>query len=138
MRFPYGAAWCCGLLLGASACGTPAPVPQATADADTAVFVPFDSSTLVATCRGSVSSAEDSMYRIRVSDAAAHPGVLLYAAPTPQRPCYQLGVTSAALRDSLALELRRAGVPDHIVTYLHLTAVPPDDVDQGAAVPDPA
>jgi len=139
MHLPSRAAWCCGLLaIPALACGTPAPVPQAATGAEASEFVPFDSSTLVASCRGSVTPAEDTLFRIRVSAAAAHPGVLVYAAPTPRRPCYQIGVTSAAVRDSLVLELRRAGVPDHVVTYFHLTSVPPDDIDQGAAVPVPA
>jgi hypothetical protein len=107
---------------------------QPSAVADTA-FAPFDSVTLEAKCRGTVTPAEDSSYRARVSSVQVgdRTGVLVYAAPTRKRRCYQLGVNSAGVRDSIVGVLRRAGVPDHVVTYFHITEVPPDDIDQGAA-----
>ncbi|MDQ6636027.1 MAG: hypothetical protein M3Z10_14845 [Gemmatimonadota bacterium] len=79
--------------------------------------------------------AEDSAYRARVSGVLVgdRTGVLVYAAPTRQRRCYQLGVYSAGVRDSIVGVLRRAGVPDHVVTYFQITAVSRDDIDQGAA-----
>jgi hypothetical protein len=143
-RLHASIAWC-GLLGAALACGSPEPPRQATPDtsasaahassavADSA-FAPFDSVTLEATCRGTVTPAEDSAYRARVSGVhvGGRSGVLVYAAPTRQRRCYQLGVVSADVRDSIVAVLRRAGVPDHVVTYFHLTEVPPDDIDQGA------
>jgi hypothetical protein len=143
---PAATTWCVALLGAALACGGPAPRSPASTDtsatasvkpssvADSA-FAPFDSVTLEATCRGTVTPAEDSVYRARVSgpEVGGRPGVLVYAAPTRQRRCYQLGVVSAALRDSLFAALRREGVPEHVVTYFHLTEVPPDDIDQGAA-----
>lgn len=146
MRLLSPAAWCCGLLVATLTCDKPAPPLQSTSGAgasaanrlrvDSALaFAPFDSVTLEATCRGIVTPAEDTSYRMRVSGLAARPGVLVYAAPARQRRCYQLGVISAEVRDSLAAALRRAGVPDHVVTYFHLTEVPPDDIDQGVAVP---
>jgi hypothetical protein len=100
-------------------------------------FASFDSVTLEATCRGTVTPAEDSAYRARVSgpEVGGRPGVLVYAAPTRQRRCYQLGVISAEVRDSLFAALGRAGVPSHVVTYFHLTEVPPDDIEVGASVP---
>jgi hypothetical protein len=100
-------------------------------------FAPFDSVTLEATCRGAVTPSEDSAYRMRVSgpEIAGRPGVLVYAAPTRQRRCYQLGVVSAEVRDSLYAALRRAGVPEHVVTYFQLTEVPPDDIELGGRVP---
>lgn len=140
--------WCCGLLGAVLACGTPEPPRQATSGASASAvltvsavpdlaFAPFDSVTLEATCRGTVTPAEDSLYRARVSgvEVGGRSGVLVYAAPTRQRRCYQLGVISAELRDSIVAVLRRAGVPDHVVTYFHITEVPRDDIDQRADSP---
>lgn len=68
-------------------------------------------------------------------EVGGHSGVLVYAAPTRQRRCYQLGVISADVRDSIVAVLRRAGVPDHVVTYFHIIEVPRDDIDQRADSP---
>jgi hypothetical protein len=42
---------------------------------------------------------------------------------------------SGEMRDSIVAVLRRAGVPDHVVTYFHITEVPRDDIDQRADSP---
>jgi hypothetical protein len=148
MRPISSVVWCCALLGATRACEKPAPLPQATSGASASAappasavpdsaFAPFDSVTLEATCRGTVTPAEDSAYRARVSGVhvGGRSGVLVYAAPTRQRRCYQLGVISADVRDSIVAVLRRAGVPDHVVTYFHITEVPADDIDLGARTP---
>jgi hypothetical protein len=110
------------------ACDEPAPDRR---------FAPFDSVTLVAECRHPVTAAEDSTHRASVSRTGSRDGVLVYASPAPRHPCFQLGVVSAALRDTLEYELRRAGVPLRVVTFFRLTAVPEDDVIAGARIGGP-
>ena len=106
------------------------------ADTDTAfadfAFVPFDSTTLVAECRHAVTPAEDSTWRLTIARIGGRDGVVLYANPEPTRPCFQMGVVSPALRDTVARELRAARVPAHLVTFLHITEVPEDDITAGA------
>lgn len=119
-RAPTGAPATAGA--SAMATSTTAPAPR---------FAPFDSLTLQAACDSAIGLEADREYRQAVAAAAGAPGVLMYAAPTHDRPCYQLGVASAGLRDSLADVLRHAGVPLRAVTYLHVTHVPPDDIELG-------
>ncbi|HEX6966419.1 MAG TPA: hypothetical protein VF166_11505 [Gemmatimonadaceae bacterium] len=115
------------------AAATASPTVSATASttAPAPRFAPFDSLTLQAACDSAIGLEADREYRQAVAAAAGAPGVLMYAAPTHDRPCYQLGVASAELRDSLADVLRHAGVPLRAVTYLHVTHVPPDDIELG-------
>lgn len=127
-----------GLLFGvALACGGETSQRASANDSATASsFAPFDSVTLEARCQHRVTPAEDTTYRQAVSRVAGTPGVLVYAAPDPpRRPCYQLGVVSPTVRDSIATVLQQAGVPPHVVTYFQLTEIPPDDIQQSAAAP---
>lgn len=95
-------------------------------------FAPFDSMTLIAECRHRVTAAEESAYRATVSRIASREGVVVHANPAPHHPCFQLGVTTRPLRDTLASALRRAGVPMRVVTFFHVTHMPEDDIVAGA------